>query len=1120
MRQRSLTALLLAAMLLATPHGRSLAATASVHELLDSAQLWQARGREDLSRAALLKLLSIEGDNAEALYALGMLELRADHPALAQDYLQSLLQHHPEAALTRDLAAQVDLATQHRADMARVRLLARGGRYAEARKLLEQLFPRGPPEGSLGIEYCEVLARAPQGWRKARALLDRWRQRHPQELRYRLAYADLLIEQDASRASGVRMLLALAERPDAQSAGVLEHLRAALNRIDWDPRYLYAFERFQKLYPDDDGAQQQLRKLRRLSARQWARDHDPAALTRAEALQRSESGDFSGAESLLQAQLAPPRANPEAQGTLGLIRLRQARYAEAGALFAAAAARSAANPGKWRSLLGTARFWGALQEARAALASGALAEARARVDLALRLQPQEPAALTLRADIGVAQQHFADAEQDYRAALALDPKFTAARRGLLALLDRQGSSGEYQRVFAESQQYTPGLTEELNRELTARLRAQAKAQRLSGRRSAALALLEKAVAVSPADPWSRFDLARLYVDLQLADLGRDTMLAGSAAAPGEVEMAFAAATFFKGIDDPHTARQLLEQIAPAQRTREVQRLAQELEIDERVRRAAAAYQQGDANTVREELSAATRLAAGDPDLTLIVANAWAEAGQPRRASALLDDQAGLPAAGALDVSLQRARLLARLGEDERLQRTLAALDASPLDGAQRQAVAELRAGLLIRTARAAAGRGATRTALVQIHQATALTPESGSILVQAGWIAQSIAQYRLAVEYFRKAHALETAGSPDDDPGARGLRYMESLRDSYASSGFEYNEQPGVAGQSEFTRAIVPSEVRWSLDYRRALFVRVDDLDLSAGTAATSAHGLMPGIGFETRDWRIDLGQLPSAFPVHYAVGGVRYNASALGGDLLIDLSRRAVTSTLISFAGERDPSTGLVWGGVRSSGLEAQLRHPLGTLAAFAAVDWHRLQGEHVLENSEQRLRAGADWPLHFAAMASASLGAQLQWWHYDHSERYYTLGQGGYYSPQSYLALSIPLTLSGRHGAWTWRLRSSLSYSVTQEHAEAYYPLDPLLQAAAANPLYAGGAGSGGSLSLSGVAEYHSGTHWSFGALIDVDRSQYYAPNTIAAYLRYNLVPMTNEPPLPSAPRPYAYY
>jgi hypothetical protein len=48
------------------------------------------------------------------------------------------------------------------------------------------------------------------------------------------------------------------------------------------------------------------------------------------------------------------------------------------------------------------------------------------------------------------------------------------------------------------------------------------------------------------------------------------------------------------------------------------------------------------------------------------------------------------------------------------------------------------------------------------------------------------------------------------------------LRQSFVTSGFEFNVKPGDPGISRFERRIVPVELRWALDYDRHVFAHAD----------------------------------------------------------------------------------------------------------------------------------------------------------------------------------------------------------------------------------------------------------------------------------------------------------
>jgi hypothetical protein len=154
-------------------------------------------------------------------------------------------------------------------------------------------------------------------------------------------------------------------------------------------------------------------------------------------------------------------------------------------------------------------------------------------------------------------------------------------------------------------------------------------------------------------------------------------------------------------------------------------------------------------------------------------------------------------------------------------------------------------------------------------------------------------------------------------------------------------------------------------------------------------------------------------------------------------------------------------------------------------------------------------------------SAGAVLSLWHYAHNDSFYTFGQGGYYSPQRYVSLGLPVEIDGRRGALSYDVRAMVSHSWTNEADTPYYPTDGGLQALAGNPLHTAGNGGGLAGSLRAVAEYRASPHWSFGGWLDIDRSAYYAPTRAMVYLRYWFRPQ--EAPVafpPKAPLPISLY
>jgi hypothetical protein len=268
------------------------------------------------------------------------------------------------------------------------------------------------------------------------------------------------------------------------------------------------------------------------------------------------------------------------------------------------------------------------------------------------------------------------------------------------------------------------------------------------------------------------------------------------------------------------------------------------------------------------------------------------------------------------------------------------------------------------------------------------------------------------------------------------------------------------------------------------------------------------------------VGTTPLGFPVSNVVGGVKMYGSMSSVSYSLDVARRPVTSSLLSYAGARDPVTAEVWGGVRSTGATSHFAYDLGRFAVFADLGYYLLTGKNVALNREFSLRTGMDWEFIQEGDTRLSFGLALTSWRYRENLRYYTFGHGGYYSPQSYYSLAFPVRWTGRQGRWSYLLRASMSASVSYEKDMPYYPTNPALQAAG-NPIYTGGSGHGTGYSAGGALEYRMAHHLYAGGRFGIDRSAYYTPNFAGFYLRYEFAAPGVAVPFPPDPvKPYSRF
>lgn len=277
-----------------------------------------------------------------------------------------------------------------------------------------------------------------------------------------------------------------------------------------------------------------------------------------------------------------------------------------------------------------------------------------------------------------------------------------------------------------------------------------------------------------------------------------------------------------------------------------------------------------------------------------------------------------------------------------------------------------------------------------------------------------------------------------------------------------------------------------------------------------SAQGVGFTAGYHSDDLLADIGTTPLDFPVSNVVGGITKKGDIGQYGYSIEASRRPVTSSLLSYAGTRDPFFGWTWGGVVATGGRVGLSHDKGeTFGFWSSAGLHSLTGKNVQSNSRFQLMAGGQWRVINEENRLLSLGLTGMYWHHTQNAGEYTFGHGGYYSPLNYRSLSLPITFAERFPRFSYLLRAAVSASQSQMRDAPYYPTFPPWPAGAVTfnganvsmPFYVGGPGHGTGQSLKAAWEYQVEPKLFVGGSLSIDRSESYAPNRLLFYMRYSL-------------------
>lgn len=1185
-------------------------ASAADPELLRSARIWQVKGRADLARSALEKMLHAHPDDADALLQLGLLEIAAARYPQAEALLAGLRQKQPDAFQTEELEQALRGATVDRIKLATLRRQRQGGERAAVLALLQELFPQGAPHGELGVEYYRGIALDDARWAEARAGYERLIREHPDDPRYRLALARHLLRRPQTRIAGLDLIETLAAQPDVPEwdardlwLGGLEDLPAGADAVGRIGRYL-------KLVPKDAKAQQLLAAKSRAGGvvtssapavtRGVASDTPPAT---APAPWRPVAATTTAADAAPAHGQAGPAAAAAAGARLPApARIAAAPVAAPPAPTAVATPPAPPPPPPSPREIARARWHAA---AIAAQAGGETARATALQEAADGFDSGNFYRVSLAARTLAAAGDGGDAEAVYEQVLALDPANATAFADRLRLWTGSGRQQLAVAAIAAARRAGTLPAATLDGYEAERLDAEADAALAQQQPAQARELLERAQPLAPRDPWLAYRLAKLR--LQAGDTGAAAalMAALARAAPLDADTRYAQALLLAKAGDDSAAAAALQAVAEPQRSAGMRQLALQLQIEPLRRDAARLTAAGDAANAIASLERARTLAAADPQLLAGVARSAAGLGQPALALGWMRSAAEAAPAPAADARLAWADLAADLQQDAVADQALAPLRGQTLtDADQRGRYAELESALARRGASAQARAGRIDAALQTLSQASARLPQDrrlqtrqAELLLDAGRADDAVQRYAalraqapqdralqldyaralrqagrrrdarreldalaqnssaatdelaldLAAEYRAlgapdQAAKLYTAlrrGAPADadrNLAQQRLAALDASRPGGAAAGGIVEHKAGSPGISTLDRVEIPAELRLHLGYWGQLLARVDTVQLSAGRLPADyeraalfgsvqaagpaalagfangididASGVALGIGIETDRWRVDIGHTPTAFPVNYLIGGLRYDGNLGGSSLRLDVSQRPVISSLLSYAGARDPAGAGVWGGVRAAGAHAQIDRQNGRLGLFAALGLDRYRGDRVADNTSLKLRAGTDWKLRDRADDTLYAGLTAVYWRYRENLSQYSFGHGGYYSPQSYVALSAPLDWRGRMQRWSYQLRAAPSYSWSREDRAPFYPNDPALQAAASGsplpsgydaPYYDGGKGGGLAYALNGALGYQFTPHWSAGARAAIDRSDYYEPNLFYLYLRY---------------------
>ncbi|WP_029414165.1 cellulose biosynthesis protein BcsC [Acidovorax radicis] len=756
------------------------AQTGAEQTLLDQGQYWQERGDTERAGEAWQKLLRINPQNAQALYGMALVELNAQRPEGAQRYLNQLQAAHPRSPLVSRL--QESIRTGRSApQIETARQQARSGQANQALSTYQAALGDRPPTGPLALEYYQTLGATAGGWDEARRGLSRLAQESPEDPQIALALAQHLTYRDATRREGVTQLARLAGRPDVGKAAT-ESWRKALAWTGNRSADIPLYQEFLRANPGDTAVQTRLAQAQNLQKQTQAapvRTADPLRQRTTAGFQSLDDGELDAAEAAFLNVLESRPADGDALGGLGILRLRQERFAEARGLLERASRAGSAS--RWKQALDSATYWSLVEQATTERDRGETAAARRSLEQAVRLNPAEVTAETDLADLLVEDGQYDAAEAAYRRVLARQADNPDAVRGLVGVLAQNNKAAE---ALALVEKLSPSQQEKVG--ALGRLRAsqalgRARAATERGDTAAARAALEDALLNDPASPWVRLDLARLYLRMGAVAEARGVMDGLLLSNPNMPEALYASALLASEAGDWPSALALLDRVPEKHRTRDIAALQKRVWVHVQTSAASALAAEGRQTEALATLAQAESFATQDPELLGALALAYADAGDPQRALGMVRQVLARTPRPDVGLRLQYAATLLKTQQDVELAGILRQLQTAPMNDRERKSFSDIRRAYIVRQADGLREAGDLVTAYDTLVPLLAEQPDEPLAMAALARMYAANNDYAQAQALY--ARLLEK--SPNDVPlilqtaamatGAKDYGYAESL---------------------------------------------------------------------------------------------------------------------------------------------------------------------------------------------------------------------------------------------------------------------------------------------------------------------------------------------------------
>jgi hypothetical protein len=210
------------------------------------------------------------------------------------------------------------------------------------------------------------------------------------------------------------------------------------------------------------------------------------------------------------------------------------------------------------------------------------------------------------------------------------------------------------------------------------------------------------------------------------------------------------------------------------------------------------------------------------------------------------------------------------------------------------------------------------------------------------------------------------------------------------------------------------------------------------------ASGVAFAAGYESKLVQIEAGTTP------VGMGETKLTFRAAVTPKLSDtvsakafVERKPVTDSVVSYAGARDPVSGELWGQVMRTAAGGTLSYDKDGSGVYGEGRYYRFNGTNVSDNTGFETNIGGYLRAWKSAHSSLTTGINLNYQRFRKSQNYFTFGNGGYFSPQSFLAVGFPIHYAATRDALEVDATLTPGFQSYSENQSPLYPTDAAAQA-----------------------------------------------------------------------------